>query len=36
MRKKGMKMTFMKTSEPQKWRRPRASFIARPVALGNQ
>ena len=32
----GMKMTFMHTSEPQKWMRPSRSFIRRPVAFGNQ
>ena len=31
-----MKMTFMKTNEPQKCSLPSASFIIRPVAFGNQ
>ena len=34
--KNGMKITFMNRSEPQKWSLPSVSFMARPVALGNQ
>src|ERR1043166_5292880 len=32
----GMKITFMQTSDPQKWIFPSVSFIFRPVAFGYQ
>ena len=32
----GKKTTLIEMTDPQKWTRPRKSFIFRPVAFGNQ